>query len=241
MDDHNPYRSLEVPPAAFAAASERAAFLKKVYGILFLGILGFAATLYGCAAVPAMNDMAWGVARLIYGQRFGWLIYMGVFLAGSFAVQALAEKRPVNVLAFGGWVVLMGFLVAPIVLIADQQQGAEVITQASGLTALVFGGLTAYVLWTGADFKWMGGVLAMLGFGLFATCLLGWLIGFSLGLWFSALVVLMSAGYVAYNTSQILHRMPANMAMSAAILLFTDVVLLFKHILILMMSLNNRD
>ena len=29
--------------------------------------------------------------------------------------------------------------------------------------------------------------------------------------------------------------------MSAAILLFTDVVLLFKHILILLMSLSNRD
>ena len=51
----------------------------------------------------------------------------------------------------------------------------------------------------------------------------------------------MSAGYVAYNTSQILHRMPANMAMSAAIVLFTDVVLLFKHILILLMRLSNRD
>ena len=241
MEDNNPYRSLEAPPAAFAAASERAAFLKKVYSILFLGILGFAATLYGCAAIPAMNEMAWGMARLIYGQRFGWLIYMGLFLGGSFVVQSVAEKRPVNVVAFGAWVVLLGFLVAPIVLIADQMQGAELITQASGLTALVFGGLTVYVLWTGADFKWMGGVLAMLGFGLLATCLLGWLIGFSLGLWFSALVVLLSAGYVAYNTSQILHRMPANMAMSAAIVLFTDVVLLFKHILILLMSLNNRD
>ena len=241
MEDNNPYRSLEAPPAAFAAASERAAFLKKVYSILFLGILGFAVTLYGCVAVPAMNDMAWSVAELIYGSQFGWLIYMGVFLAGSFAVQTVAEKSPVNMVAYAAWVVVMGFLVAPIVLIADQQQGAEIITQASGLTALVFGGLTGYVLWTGADFKWMGGVLSMLGFGLLATVLLGWLIGFSLGLWFSALVVLMSAGYVAYNTSQILHRMPANMAMSAAILLFTDVVLLFKHILILLMSLSNRD
>ena len=181
------------------------------------------------------------MARLIYGSQFGWLIYMGVFLAGSFAVQAVAEKSPVNVVAYAAWVVVMGFLVAPIVLIADQMQGAELITQASGLTALIFGGLTGYVLWTGADFKWMGGVLSMLGFGLLATCLLGWLIGFSLGLWFSALIVLMAAGYVAYNTSQILHRMPANMAMSAAILLFTDVVLLFKHILILLMSLSNRD
>ena len=241
MDDNNPYRSLEVGPVAFAAANERAAFLKRVYSILLLGILGFAATLFGCAVVPAMNELAWSVARLVYGQRFGWLIYMGVFLAGSMAVHSLAERRPINVFAFGGWVVLMGFLVAPIVLIADQLQGPEIIMQASALTALIFGGLTVYVLWTGADFSWMRGVLSMLGWGLLATCLLGWLIGFSLGLWFSAAIVLMCAGYVAYNTSQILHRMPANMAMSAAILLFTDVVLLFKHVLILLIRLNDRD
>jgi hypothetical protein len=37
----------------------------------------------------------------------------------------------------------------------------------------------------------------------------------------------------------ILHRLPTNMAMTGAILLFTDVVLLFKHILILVAS--SRD
>ena len=241
MDDNNPYRSLEVGPVAFAAANERAAFLKKVYGILLLGILGFAATLYGCAAVPAMNQLAVGLGQLIHGQPFGWMIYIGIFLAGSMAVQSLAERSPVNVVAFAGWVVLMGFLVAPVVLFANNVHGAEIITQASALTALVFGGLTVYVLWTGADFTWLRGVLSMLSWGVLATCLLGWLIGFSLGLWLSAVIVFMCAGYVAYNTSQILHRLPANMAMSAAILLFTDVVLLFKHVLILLMSLNDRD
>ncbi len=242
MDENNPYRSLEAPPVAFAAANERAAFLKKVYSILLAGILGFAATLYGCATIPAMNDMAWGMARLIYGQgMMGWAIYMGLFLGGSYLVHSVAEKSPVNVVAYSAWVVLMGFLIAPIVLIADQVGGAGIIQQASGLTALIFGGLTVYVLWSGADFSWIRGALSVLFWGLLVTCLLGWLIGFSLGLWFSALVVLLSAGYILYNTSQILHRMPSNMAMSAAILLFTDVVLLFKHILILLLNFTNRD
>ncbi|MCK5943197.1 MAG: US12 family protein [Planctomycetes bacterium] len=240
MQDNNPYRSLEAPPAAFAVASERAAFLKKVYGILLLGVLGFAATLFACATVPALTDLTWSIAELIYGRGLvGWAIYLGVFLGGSWLVQSVAEKRPINVVAFAAWVVVMGLLVAPIVLIASQAHGAEIIQQASALTAVVFGGLTVFVLWTGKDFSWLRGILFTVMLGLVATALLGALIGFTIGLWFSALVVIMSAGYILYRTSVILHHMPTSMAMSAAIMLFTDVVLLFKHILILLM--NSRD
>ena len=240
MEDNNPYRSLEAPVAAFAAASERAAFLKKVYGILLLGVLGFAATLYATATVPALTDLSMRFAQLIYGRGMvGWAIYLAIFMGGSFLVQTFAEKRPVNVIAYAAWVVLLGFMVSPIVLIANAAHGVEIVQQASGLTALVFGVLTVYVLWTGADFAWLRGVLFVAFVGLALTALAGFAFGFSVGLWYSAAVVLMSAGYVLYNTSQILHRMPTTMAMSAAIVLFTDVVLLFKHILILLM--NNRD
>jgi FtsH-binding integral membrane protein len=58
--------------------------------------------------------------------------------------------------------------------------------------------------------------------------------GFSFGLWVSAAIVALSAGYVLYYTSEILHRLPTTMAMTGAILLFTEVVLLFKHILVIM-------
>ena len=103
----------------------------------------------------------------------------------------------------------------------------------------MFGGLTTYVLYTGKDFSWMRGILVMAFFGLIVTSLLGFFMGFSMGLWFSAAIVLLSAGYILYDTSQILHRLPTSMPMTGAILLFTDVVLLFKHILILLMG--SRD
>jgi hypothetical protein len=45
MNENNQYARLDAPVAAFAAANERAGFLKKVYGLLFLGVLGFAVTL----------------------------------------------------------------------------------------------------------------------------------------------------------------------------------------------------
>lgn len=235
MHDQNPYRSLEVPAAAFAAAGERAAFLKKVYGILFLGMLGFAATLWATAHVPVANDLAVQVGRAIYGSRWGWLLYIGLFLGGQMAVHAVAERRPINAVAFGAWVVLLAFLIAPIVLlIAGRADGAVIINQASLLTALIFGGLTVYVLWTGRDFSWLRGVLVMMFWGILVTGLVGWLIGFSLGLWMSGAILLFFAGYILYDTSVILHHLPTTAAMTGAIMLFTDVALLFKNLLILL-------
>lgn len=239
MEERNPYRELTAPPAAFAAASERATFLKKVYGILFLGVLGFAATLWSAAHVPVAHDLAMSVGKLIHGNRWGWLIYMAIFMGGSYAVHAVAETRPINAIAFGAWVVLLGFLTAPLVLWISAARGPEIVTQASGLTALVFGGLTVYVLWSGKDFSFLRGALTMAFWGILAVSLIGMLTGFTPGLWMSFAIVLLFAGYILYDTSTILHQLPGNMAMTGAILLFTDVVLLFKHILV--MLARSRD
>jgi hypothetical protein len=234
MEDRNPYAELTAPPAAFAAVTERAAFLKKVYGILFLGVLGFAATLWAAGNVPVVNDAAMKVGEMIYGHRWGWLIYMGVFFAGSWLVHRLAETRPVNVIAYAGWVVLLGLLIAPLVLIISRTQGPEVVSQASGVTALVFGALTVVVFYTSKDFSFLRAALTFGGLAVLATCVAGTIFGFTLGLWFSAAIVVLMAGYILYDTSAVLHRLPTTMAMTGAILLFTDVVLLFKHVLILL-------
>lgn len=238
MEDRNPYAELTAPPAAFAAVTERAAFLKKVYGILFLGILGFAATLWATANVPFANDLAVRLGNAIHGSRWGWAIYLGLFLGGSMVVNMLAEKRPINVLAYAAWVVLLAFLIAPIVLMINDARGPEVITEASLITALVFGALTLTVFVTSKDFSFLRGILTFGGIALLVVGIAGAIVGFSTGLWFSVAIVVLMAGYVLYDTSTILHRLPTTMAMTGAILLFTDVVLLFKHILLL---LSRRD
>jgi hypothetical protein len=234
VHDVNPYAQTTV--AAHAPAAERVGFLKKVYGILLLGVLGFAATLWAAGNVPAVNAVALEIGSLIYRGRYGWLIYIGIFMAGSWAVHALAEKRPINAVAYAAWVVLLALLIAPLVLMIAKTRGVEVINQASMLTAVVFGGLTAVVLYTGKDFSFLRGILGLVGIVLFGACIAGLIFGFTMGLWMSVAIVALFAGYILYDTSEILHRLPTNMAMSGAIMLFTDVVLLFKHILILLAS-----
>lgn len=234
MEDRNPYAELTAPPAAFAVVHERAAFLKKVYGLLLLGVLGFAATLWAAGNVAPVRDAALRVGELIYGHRWGWAIYLALFFGGSMAVHAVAERKPLNAIAYAAWVLLLGFLIAPIVLWLGAAHGPELVTQASTLTALVFGSLTAIVFYTSKDFSFLRGVLMFGGLALLGIGIAGMLFGFSLGLWYSAAIVVLMAGYVLYDTSAVLHRYPTTMAMSAAIVLFTDVVLLFKHILLLL-------
>lgn len=236
MNENNPYSSLEAPTAAFAAASERADFLKKVYSLLFVGVMGFAATLWAAAHVPLVNGWAMSMAELIYGNRWGWAIYMAIFIGGSYVVHSVAEQKPLGGIAYGAWMVLLGLLISPIVLfVAGTEGGGVLINQASILTAVVFLGLTAYVLYTGKDFSWLGGILTMAFWTIVVVSVIGMFMGFSLGLWFSGLIVLFSAGHILYDTSMILNRLPTSMPMTGAIWLFTDVVLLFKHILILLM------
>ena len=235
MENQNPYAEMAAPAAAFAAASERAAFLKRVYGLLFLGILGFAATLWACGNIAPVRNLMVDLWGLIAGTQYGFLVYIGIFFAGSWAVQALAEKKPINAVAYASWAFLLGLLVGPLVQVA----GAELVSQASLITALVFGGLTVFVLWTGKDFSFLRGALFVASMAVFVALIAGWLFGFSMGIWISVGIVALCAGYILYYTSEILHRYPTTMAMSAAIILFTEVVLLFKHILILLM--RSRD
>ena len=98
----------------------------------------------------------------------------------------------------------------------------------------MFSGLTGYVFVSGKDFSFLGGALAIALFALLGIAIAGWIFGFSVGIWYSVIAVLVFAGYILYDTSKVLHHYPVTAHVSAAIVLFVDVVLLFKHILILL-------
>jgi FtsH-binding integral membrane protein len=239
MNQTNPYAAINLTPAALAAAEERATFLRKTYLLLLAGVATFAATLWAAGNVEPVRGWASSLGRLIYGNQLGWLLYMGLFIGGGIAVHAVAEKRPINLVAFFGYTFLLGLLLAPLILfIAARQDGGAIIDQAALMTTVVFGGLTAYVMISGKDFSFLRGALWIGMLALLAVGLCGMLFGFSLGFWFSAAAVVLFAGYILYDTSNVLHHYPTTAHVSAAVVLFTDVVLLFKHLAIL---LSNRD
>ncbi|MBI5851652.1 MAG: US12 family protein [Planctomycetes bacterium] len=226
MSDANPY-ALDHLIAAEAPVAARLAFLKKTYGLLLLGVLGFAVTLWAAGNVESVSSLAQGLWR-----TSPWITLV-VLIGGSWLVHAVSDKHPLNLVAYFTYVFFFGLLLAPLVL-SVAHAAPVVLTQASLITAFVFTGLTGYVFVTRKDFSFLGGALAIGMFALLGVAIAGMAFGFSIGLWYSVAGVLLFSGYVLYDTSKVLHHYPTNRHVSAAIVLFVDVVLLFKHILLLL-------
>lgn len=232
MSSTNPYTLQHLVSAADAPVTERLAFLQRTYGLLLAGILCFAGTLWAAGNVESVSNLAaalWGTNR--------WLVIV-LILGGSWAVHSLADKYPINLVAYFTYAFMFGLLLAPIVLYAAHSQ-PMVLAQASILTTFVFVGLTAYVFFTRKDFSFLGGALSIGLFAMIGIAIAGMIGGFQMGLWYSLFGVVLFSGYVLYDTSKVLHHYPTNRHVSAAIVLFVDVVLLFKYIL--MMFLRSRD
>ncbi len=229
---HDNPHSLHHVAAASAAADERAAFLQRTYSWLLAGIFSFAATLWAVASIPQAQELAINI------YRGGPLLFIAILFGAGFVVHRVAEKSPINVVAYFAYTVLFGLLLAPPVLYYAAT-GANILTQAALVTTLVFSGLTAFVFLSGRDFSFLRGALAIGLFALIGVSIAGWLFGFNTGLWGSAAGVLLFSGYILYDTSRILRHYPTTAHIPAAIALFVSVILLFQNLLHLLGSLNN--
>ncbi|MCH7580373.1 MAG: Bax inhibitor-1 family protein [Chloroflexi bacterium] len=101
---------------------------------------------------------------------------------------------------------------------------------------MTFTGITFYVFKSGKTFHFLGGILYVLGFGMLGLAIAGMLFGFSIGIWYCYLGAALMAGFMLYNTSNILNRYPTTAHVSAAMVLFVTIVVFFKYILIILMS-----
>jgi FtsH-binding integral membrane protein len=232
MEAVNPYAVNAATSAAMASADARATFLQKTYALLLAGVFGFAFTLWAAGNVPAVRGLAvglWGTSP--------WLVLI-LALGGGWLVHTMAERSPINLVLYFAYVFLLGLVLAPLVLYAANNASGA-LTQASLMTAITFGGLTGYVFASRKDFSFLGGALSIGFFAMLGIAIAGMLFGFTPGLWYSVAGVVLFAGYVLYDTSQILHRYPTTAHVSAAVVLFVDVVMLFQHILMLL--LRSRD
>jgi FtsH-binding integral membrane protein len=112
--------------------------------------------------------------------------------------------------------------------------------QSAGIvTAIVFGGLTATVFITKADFSFLRMALVIGSLVAFAIIVLGILFGFGevLGFWFSFAMVILASGFILYSTSNVLHHYNTNQYVAASLALFASVALLFWYVV--QMFMNN--
>ena len=227
--ENNPYAVTDDNVvAALAPTDARVAFLQKTYSLLLAGILVFAGTLWMAGIPGPVYDMA----KALFGIN-QW-IYLIVFIGGAMAVHAMAETR-IGIVVFFAFAFFWGLLSAPLILTVAASQ-PQVISQAALITAMIFTGLTAYVFKSGKDFGFMGGFLWAGMFGMLGVAIAGLLFGFNVGIWYSWFGAALFSGFILYDTSNILNRYPTTAHVSAALTLFVDVVILFKHLIMIFMS-----
>lgn len=221
--------------AAQARPSDRAKFIQKTY----LHLAGAIAAFILVEVFLFQTGIAAVLTSLLTG-RFVWLFVLGGFTLLGWMARSLAAKTDsvrTQYLGLGLYVVLQAVIFAPLLYIAAYFSGdPNLIPMAAILTLLLFGGLTAVVFISRKDFSFLGGILTIGSFIALGVIICAAIFGFTLGLFFSALMILFAAGAILYDTSNVLHRYSTDQYVAASLELFASVALLFWYVLQALMS-----
>jgi modulator of FtsH protease len=198
-------------------AAQAARVLRNTHALLAMTLL------FSAAVAAASVAFAWPAPGLV-------LTLIGYF-AALFAVYRLknsgwALPAVFALTGFMGWT--LGPLLAKTLTLPG---GAQVIAMALGATGAVFLALSAWVLATRRDFSAMGGFLFA---GMVVALLAGLASVFfsmpALGLAVSAMVALLSAGLILFETSRIVHGGESNYVL-ATVGLYVSIFNLFTSLL----------
>ncbi|MEI6891910.1 MAG: Bax inhibitor-1 family protein [Pontiella sp.] len=218
-----------------AESSERAAFIRRTYAHLAGALLLFAGLLAYLIQTPLAEQFVGFIAR----SRFGWLAVMGGFVAFGWLARGLASGSASQTMQYLGltlYVIAEAVIFVPIMYMAAFYSSPSVIPTAGILTAALFAGLTAVVFTTRKDFSFLRGILVIGGFVAIGLIVAGAIIGFDLGMVFSAVMIGLAGAAILYDTSKIMLHYRTDQHVGAALELFASVALLFYYVLRLVMN-----
>ncbi|KAF1068206.1 MAG: Modulator of FtsH protease YccA [Pseudomonas citronellolis] len=214
-------------PAAAAERKEVSSVLRNTYGLLAL-------TLAFSGIVAFVSQQM----RLPYPSIFVVLVgFYGLF----FLTMRLRNSAwgLVSTFALTGF---MGYTLGPILnMYLGMPNGGSVIASAFGMTALVFFGLSAYVLTTRKDMSFLSGFITAGFFVLIGATIVSLLFHISgLQLAISAGFVLFSSAMILFQTSAIIHGGERNYIM-ATISLYVSIYNMVLSLLQIFGVANSND
>ena len=233
----------DLESVANSPATVRAAFIKRTYGHVFASVLAFVAL----EAVLFKSGAADGIIQSVFsGGKAAWIMLMVAFVGGGYVAQMMAHSRSMatQYLGLGGYILLETLIFLPILWKADHMSaanGQQIIAQAGMVTLLVFGGLTTFAFVSGKDFGFLGPMLTVLSFAALGLVIASVIIGFSLGLVFSVAMVVLAAGMIVFQTSEIMRTYGTDQHVGAALALFASLATMFFYILRIFMATSSND
>lgn len=221
---------------ADAQLDARVGFIRRVYSHVFGAILTFIALEMVFFNVPAISDP---LIRII---GHNWWIALIAFMIVSWVAQHWAEtgaSEGKQYFGLGLYVVCEALIFVPLLAFA-QIKGSDVIPTAALITLVIWGGLTAGVFITKADFSFLRGLLMVCLYGAIGLVICSLIFGFSLGVLFSVGMVVLFSGFILYDTSNILHHYRTDQHVGAALHLFASIATLFWYVLRLVMYFSEE-
>ncbi|MET0089233.1 MAG: Bax inhibitor-1/YccA family protein [Candidatus Thiodiazotropha sp.] len=182
-----------------------------------------------------------GVSMALNLPHPGLLLTLGGYFGLLFATSKFQDSALglAFVFALTGF---MGYTLGPIInQYLALANGGQVVMSAMGMTGVIFLGLSGYALTSRKDFSFMGGFL-MVGILVAFFAGLGAMFfempGLSLAV--SAMFVLLMAGLILYETSNIIHGGETNYIM-ATVTLYVSIFNLFTSLLHLLGFMNGEE
>jgi len=182
-----------------------------------------------------------GVTALTQDIRFSPWIYL-LSIVGSFGLLFVTmhlRNSAMGLLALFGFAALEGFSLGPTIsFYLHTPQGSATVAEASGLTALAFVALSAYVHISRKDFSFLSGMLFVGLIVVVVASLIGLFIpsqAYQMAI--AGVSAILFCGYILYDTSDIIHGGETNYII-AAMRLYLDIINLFLSLLRL---LSRRD
>ena len=218
--------------------TDRAAIAVSAHKVLRNTYMLLSMTLLFSAAMAALS-MSMNM------QYMGWMPLIVAF-GLIFAISKMRNSvwGIVLVFAFTG---ILGFSLGPMLnLYMSTAGGTQTVVTAIGLTGLIFLSLSGYTLISQKDFSYLSGFL-MTCLIVVIGCMLLLFFGSFFGIYvsgahlaISAVVVILMAGLILYDTSRILHGGETNYIM-ATVALYLDIYNMFVHLLMLLGIFGGDD
>lgn len=225
-----------------AISAERAAFIRRTYTHVAGALMALIAIEFTLFQIPGLSEQLF--VTLVGSPGMQLAVFGGFILFGTLAQYWAASQtsRTMQYVGLSVYVVLQAIILFPLLFIAQYYAAMtgekSLIPTAGILTLAMFAGLTAVVFFTKKDFSFLGSLLTICSFIALGVILAAFIFGgFTLGKFFCMAMIVLMAGYMLYDTSNILHRYGTEQYVAAALALFASIATMFWYILRLLLIL----
>lgn len=217
----------------------RAGFIRRTYAHLAGAIAAFA-----LVEATLINMGAGEIAmQILSTSKWSWLIVLGMFMGVGMLADRWAHSgasREMQYAGLGLYIVANAIVFLPLIYMANTF-APGVLPNAALITGALVTGITYIAFTTKKDFSFLAPALKIGFFVAMGLIVAAIAFDISLGMGFSAVMILFMGGSILYTTSNIIHHYNEEQHVAASLALFASVATMFWYVVQFLMALTGDD